>query len=84
MLVEAEDIEERKEYVKIVRNNNELLLQLITDILDPVSYTHLDVYKRQTEYNLTVEHASDFPSLDGFLLDDYYNRDNLSSGWRCV
>ena len=29
-----EDIEERKEYVKIVRNNNELLLQLITDILD--------------------------------------------------
>ena len=34
LLVEAEDIEERKEYVKIVRNNNELLLQLITDILD--------------------------------------------------
>ena len=33
LLVEAEDIEERKEYVKIVRNNNELLLQLITDIL---------------------------------------------------
>ena len=30
LLVEAEDIEERKEYVKIVRNNNELLLQLIT------------------------------------------------------
>ena len=36
---------------------------------------------KATEYNLTVEHASDFPSLDGFLLDDYYNRDNLSSGW---
>ena len=34
LLVEAEDIEERKEYVKIVRINNELLLQLITDILD--------------------------------------------------
>ena len=34
LLVEAEDIEERKEYVRIVRNNNELLLQLITDILD--------------------------------------------------
>ena len=34
MLVEAENLEERKEYVKIVRNNNELLLQLITDILD--------------------------------------------------
>ena len=36
---------------------------------------------KATEYNLTVEHASDFPSLDGFSLDDYYNRDNLSSGW---
>lgn len=34
LLVEAENLEERKEYVKIVRNNNELLLQLITDILD--------------------------------------------------
>ena len=34
LLVEAEDIEERKEFIKIVRNNNELLLQLITDILD--------------------------------------------------
>ena len=50
----------------IVRENNDLLLQLISDILDlskieagtfeftsgdvdvnPVSYTHLDVYKRQ-------------------------------------
>ena len=36
---------------------------------------------KATEYNLPVEHASDFPSLDGFSLDDYYNRDNLSSGW---
>ena len=34
LLVEAENFEERKEYIKIVRDNNELLLQLITDILD--------------------------------------------------
>ena len=34
LLVDAEDLDERKEYVKIVRENNDLLLQLITDILD--------------------------------------------------
>lgn len=34
LLVETEDIEERKEFIKIVRENNELLLQLISDILD--------------------------------------------------
>lgn len=34
LLVESEDIEERREYINIVRENNELLLQLISDILD--------------------------------------------------
>ena len=34
LLVDTESIEERREYVKIVRENNELLLQLISDILD--------------------------------------------------
>ncbi|WP_308744685.1 ATP-binding protein [uncultured Bacteroides sp.] len=34
LLVEADNLEERREYVKIVRDNNDLLLQLITDILD--------------------------------------------------
>ena len=34
LLVENEDIEERREYIKIVRENNDLLLQLISDILD--------------------------------------------------
>ena len=34
LLVETADIEERREYMKIVRENNELLLQLISDILD--------------------------------------------------
>lgn len=31
---EPEEVEERKEYVRIIENNNELLLQLISDILD--------------------------------------------------
>ena len=34
LLVETEELEERQEYIKIVRENNELLLQLISDILD--------------------------------------------------
>lgn len=34
LLVETENIEERREYINIVRENNDLLLQLISDILD--------------------------------------------------
>jgi signal transduction histidine kinase len=34
LLVETEDKDERKQFVSIVRENNELLLQLINDILD--------------------------------------------------
>ena len=34
LLVETEELAERQEYIKIVRENNELLLQLISDILD--------------------------------------------------
>ena len=34
LLVDAKDIAERREYMKIVEENNELLLQLISDILD--------------------------------------------------
>lgn len=34
LLVDTEDMEERREYVKIVQMNNGLLLQLISDILD--------------------------------------------------
>lgn len=34
LLAEAEDRNERMEYIKIVQENNELLLQLISDILD--------------------------------------------------
>lgn len=34
LLVETDDVEERKQYISIVEENNELLLQLISDILD--------------------------------------------------
>lgn len=34
LLVETDNLEERREYMKIVRENNDLLLQLISDILD--------------------------------------------------
>lgn len=34
LLVDTEDMEERCEYIKIVQENNDLLLQLISDILD--------------------------------------------------
>ncbi len=34
LLVEAEDAEEKKEYISIVQENNDLLLKLISDILD--------------------------------------------------
>lgn len=34
LLIDTEDMEERKQYLSIVEENNELLLQLISDILD--------------------------------------------------
>ena len=34
LLVETDDLEERQQYISIVQENNELLLQLISDILD--------------------------------------------------
>lgn len=34
LLVESEDVEEKQEYIEIIKKNNELLLQLISDILD--------------------------------------------------
>ncbi|MFR0835311.1 MAG: histidine kinase dimerization/phospho-acceptor domain-containing protein [Barnesiella sp.] len=34
MLGSVEEVEEREEYVRIIENNNDLLLQLIGDILD--------------------------------------------------
>lgn len=34
LLIDTEDVEERKQYISIIRQNNDMLLQLISDILD--------------------------------------------------
>jgi len=58
LLAETDDKEERQEYIKMVETNNELLLQLISDILDlskieagtfDFAYTDLDVNETCTE-----------------------------------
>lgn len=36
---------------------------------------------KATEYNLPAGHVSTIPSLTDLSLDDYYNQENLSSGW---
>ncbi len=52
LLMDTENVEERQMYMKIVRENNELLLQLISDILDlskieagtfEITYSEIDV-----------------------------------------
>ena len=64
----VETTDEQKEYADIIQTNSELLLQLISDVLDvsrlesgkllfkyeSVSYTHLDVYKRQSCFLMII------------------------------
>lgn len=49
LLVETEELSERQEYIKIVRENNDLLLQLISDILDlsKVEAGTFEIYQRR-------------------------------------
>lgn len=57
LLVETEELEERKEYIKIVRENNDLLLQLISDILDlaKIEAGTFDFTNGDVEVNLLCE-----------------------------
>ena len=57
LLGETEDIEERKRYMAIVEENNELLLQLISDILDlsKIEAGTFDFVERELDVNLMCE-----------------------------
>ena len=57
LLGETEDIEERKRYMTIVEENNELLLQLISDILDlaKIEAGTFDFVERELDVNLLCE-----------------------------
>lgn len=57
LLVETEDKEERKQYMDIVEENNELLLQLISDILDlsKIEAGTFDFSISEVDFNLLCE-----------------------------
>lgn len=57
LLVQDENPEERKEYMAIVEENNELLLQLISDILDlsKMEAGTFDLVEREMDVNLLCE-----------------------------
>lgn len=56
-------------------------IEEISNIRLGYSGRFVDDHFKATEYNLIVGHVSTIPSLDDFSLDDYYNQENLSSGW---
>ena len=57
LMGEAEDIEEKKQYLAIVEENNDLLLQLISDILDlsKIEAGTFDFTERELDVNLLCE-----------------------------
>ena len=57
LLGETENVEERKQYIAIVEENNDLLLQLISDILDlsKIEAGTFDFTKRALDVNLLCE-----------------------------
>ena len=46
-----------------VQEQSILILHFVLDLPDPVSYTHLDVYKRQSGYSLAVLATVSYPYL---------------------
>ena len=57
LLVTEEDVEERKQYMAIVEENNDLLLQLISDILDlsKIEAGTFDFVEKELDVNLLCE-----------------------------
>lgn len=82
LLTETDDLEERKAYSQIVHKNNELLLQLITDILDiskieagtlDIVYTDVDINQMCSE----IIHAYSLKTQDSpvkVTFDEYMPR----------
>jgi len=57
LMTETEEIEEKQEYIKIIKKNNDILLQLITDILDlsKIEAEVLDFNLSTTDVNKVCE-----------------------------
>ena len=57
LMVDTEDMEERRQYMDIVEENNDLLLQLISDILDlsKIESGTFDFTEREVDVNLLCE-----------------------------
>ena len=57
LMVDTEDMEERRQYMDIVEENNDLLLQLISDILDlsKIEAGTFDFTERELDVNLLCE-----------------------------
>ena len=57
MMAETEDVEEKKQYMAIVEENNDLLLQLISDILDlsKIEAGTFDFVEKELDANLLCE-----------------------------
>ena len=57
LMVDTEDMEERRQYMDIVEENNDLLLQLISDILDlsKIEAGTFDFTEREVDVNLLCE-----------------------------
>lgn len=83
LLIEVEDSEERDDYISIIKRNNQLLLQLVSDILDlskiesgslEFNYSLVDMYKliEQTVSAHNLEEKSKVPVVFEDYIPDCY------------